>query len=120
MVYDTTNVTEGFSFKSGLAANYDNTALPTLLNNRGSVPSDSPATWINRAYTFTTGEDTTKVAFLFKDDYEGYFLDDITVTNTVEVGMPVITTTTTGADNKNGGLAWVEVVGDNFVFKAVP
>ncbi len=118
IVNDISDVTEGFSFKTGLVANYDNTAVPELLNVRGSM--NPGAVWHERSFTFTTDDDATKAAFFFKTDYEGYLIDDIKVTYSVEVGVPVVTTTTTGADDKNGGVAWVEETNDGFVFKAVP
>ena len=118
MVYDITNATEGLSFKTGLVANYDNTAITALLSNRSGVAIAE--TWTDRSFTFTTGETSTLAAFFHKTDHEGYLIDDIKVTYTTEIGLPVVTTTTTGVDNKNGGVAWVEEVGDNFIFKAVP
>ena len=48
-------------------------------------------------FTFTTDDDATKAAFFFKTDYEAYLIDDIKVTYSVEIGVPVVTTTTTGA-----------------------
>ena len=91
--------------------------------------SSTCGAWLDGNISFTPAEGVTKVFIAFYSEANGntytetqksLFIDDVKVTYSVEVGMPVVTTTTTGADNKNGGVAWVEEDGENFVFKAVP
>lgn len=91
--------------------------------------NEARGTWLDGNISFTPAEGVTKVFIAFYSEANGQaytdmqkslFIDDVKVTYSVEVGMPVITTTTTGADNKNGGVAWVEETEDGFVFKAVP
>jgi len=91
--------------------------------------NSSRGLWLDGNISFTPAEGVTKVFIAFYSEANGasytefqksLFIDDVEVSYSVEVGVPVVTTTTTGADNKNGGVAWVEEDGDNFVFKAVP
>ena len=45
----------------------------------------------------------------YTETQKSLFIDDLKVSYSVEVGVPVVTTTTTGADNKNGGVAYVNI-----------
>ena len=90
--------------------------------------SGTRGAWLDGNISFTPAEGVTKVFIAFYSEGNGstytdmqksLFIDDVKVEYTVEFGLPVVTTTTTGADD-NGGVAWVEEIGENFVFEARP
>ena len=83
--------------------------------------SGARGVWLDANISFTPAEGVTKVFIAFYSEANGsaytdmqksLFIDDVKVTYTVEVGVPKVTTVTTGADNKNGGVAWVEETDD--------
>lgn len=96
-----------------------------------SITSTMGSWVVERTVTFTTSATAEKYYIAFTQEHNsysgidsGFFVDDFSITYEVK---PTVKTTTYGADNKNGGVAWVDTAvsastaeGTAITYKAMP